>query len=85
MANKYAPIWDKLKEEGHVTLAIPVPLQKRVIRGVINCKDRDSVFKLVASEAKKRYIIKYIKEAARVRIFLRAYDNLSGVSITDLI
>lgn len=84
MANKYAPIWDKLKVDKHVTLAVPVPLQKRVIRGVINCKDRDNVFKLLAAEEKKRYIIKYIKEAARVRIFLRTYDDLSAVSIMDL-
>lgn len=84
MANKYSPIWDKLKKDGHVTLAIPVPVQKRVIRGVINCKDRDNTFKLEAAEAKKRYIIGYTKEAARVRIFLRSYDILSAISVTDL-
>lgn len=84
MANKYSPIWDKLKKDKHVTLAIAKPLQPRVIRGVINLKDRDTVFKLQAAEEKKRYIIRYVAEAARVRIFLRAHDDLSAITITDL-
>lgn len=84
MANKYSPIWDTLKAKGHVTLAIPVPLQKRVIKAVINLKSRDNVFKLQADSEKKRYIIGYTQEAARVRIFLRAYDNVSAISLGDL-
>lgn len=84
MANKYAPIWDKLKKDKHVTLAIPIPLHKRVLRGVINLKDRDTAFKLQASEEKKRYIIRYTIDAARVRIFLRAHDDVSALTITDL-
>lgn len=84
MANKYAPLWDALKKDGHVTTAIPIPLQKRVIRGLINIKDRDRVFKLQASEAKKRYKIVYIAEAARVRIFLRPFDDMSALTVSDL-
>lgn len=84
MANKYAPIWSTLKEKRHITLAIPVPLQKRVIRGVINLKDRDTAFKLLAGEQKKRFIIKYICEAARVRIFLREHNDISALTVTDL-
>lgn len=84
MANKYSPLWDKLKKDKHVTVAIAVPLQKRVIRGVINLKDRDRVFKLQAAEEKKRYIIRYLIDGARVRIFLRAHDDISALTITDL-
>lgn len=84
MANKYAPLWDALKDKKHVTTAIPIPLQKRVIRGLINLKDRDRVFKLQAAEEKKRYKIVYIAEAARVRIFLRSFDDMSALTISDL-
>lgn len=84
MANKYAPLWDKLKEDKHVTTAIAIPLQKRVIRGLINLKDRDRVFKLQAAEDKKRYIIRYLAEGARVRIFLREYNDVSALTISDL-
>lgn len=84
MANKYAPLWDALKTKGHVTTAIPIPLQKRVIRGLINLKDRDRIFKLQAAEAKKRYIIKYVADGARVRFFLRNYDDVSALTISDL-
>jgi hypothetical protein len=84
MANKYAPIWEALKRDGHVTLAIPVPLQKRVLKGLINLKDRDTAFKLLAAEQKKRYILKPLAEAARVRIFLRTYDDTSALTVTDL-
>jgi hypothetical protein len=84
MANKYSQIWETLKKKRHITLAIPIPLQKRVIRGVINLKDRDIVFKLEAAEAKKRYIIKYLSEGARVKIFLREYDDISALTILDL-
>lgn len=83
MANKYSPLWDALKDKGHVTTAIPIPLQKRVIRGLINLKDRDRVFKLQAAEDKKRYIIKYLAEGARVRIFLRTYDDISALTAQD--
>ena len=84
MANKYSPIWDTLKAKGHVTLAIPVPLQKRVIKAVINLKSRDNVFKLEADAKKVRYILGYKKEVSRVRIFLREYDNTSAISLSDL-
>lgn len=84
MANKYAPLWDALKLKGHVTAAIPIPLQKRVIRGLINLKDRDRCFKLQASEEKKRYIIRYVADGARVRFFLRNYNDVSALTISDL-
>jgi hypothetical protein len=84
MANKYSSIWDTLKDKRHVTLAIPVPLQKRVIRGVINLKDRDRIFKLQAAEAKKRFIIRYLIDGARVRLFLREYNDVSALTISDL-
>lgn len=85
MANKYAPIWEQLKEKKYVVIAVPVPLHKRVLKGLINCKNRDTAFKLHATEIeKKRYIIKYVAEAARIKIFLRAHDNLSAISFGDL-
>lgn len=84
MANKYAPLWDRLKKDKHVTTAIPIPLQKLVIRGLINLKDRDRVFKLQAAEDKKRYIIKYVADGARVRFFLREYTDTSALTISDL-
>jgi hypothetical protein len=84
MANKYSPIWEQLKTHGHVTLAVPVPLHKRVWRGLVNCKDRDVAFKYAASLANKRYIIEYIAEHARIKILLREFDDLSSLTVTDL-
>lgn len=84
MANKYSPIWELLKETGHATVAIPIPLHKRVLKGLVNLKDRDPGFKLMAEEKKKRYILEITSEQARVRIFLREYDNLSNITVNDL-
>lgn len=82
--NKYLPIWEQLKQHGHVTLAVPTPLHKRVWRGLVNCKDRDVAFKLAASISHKRYIMDKISEQSRIKIFLREFDSLNGLSVRDL-
>ena len=84
MTNKYAPIWEILKRDGHVKLAVPKPLHERVWKGLINLKDRDPVFKLEADIKKKRYILEYQSEQSLVRIFLREYDNLKTLTVADL-
>lgn len=84
MANKYLPIWEQLKEHGHVTLAVPVPLHKRVWRGLINCKDSDLGFKLEASEAKKYYIMDQIADHARIKIILREFVDTGALTVADL-
>lgn len=81
---KYTPAWELLKLHGHVTLAVPVPLHKRVWRGLINCKDRDLGFKLLAQEEKKRYILSYVAEQARFRVIMKSYPMLEAISVEDL-
>lgn len=83
MTNKYSPIWEQLKEKHSVVLAVPVPLHARVIKGLINCKDRDPVFKLMALEKKKRYRLDYTAESARIKIYLKEFDNMNAIGVED--
>lgn len=84
MANKYSPIWEQLKTAGSIVLAVPLPLHQRVYKGLVNLKERDTGFKLLADEKKKRYILEIESEHARVKIFLREYDKLADLSVADL-
>lgn len=49
--SRYLPIWNKLKTENKVSVAVPQPLHKRVIKAVIKRKDEDLAFKFLISEA----------------------------------
>ncbi len=74
--NKYNEIWERLKRDGHVTLAVPIPIQNRLLLGMKNLKHRDHVFKLEAESRKKRYILYSKREKARIKFILREYDDL---------
>lgn len=84
MTRKYSDIWEALKAQSHVTLAVPIPLHKRVIKGVINTKDRDVIFKFECSEKKRDYRIEYISEQSRIRIFLREFIKVAALTVDDL-
>lgn len=84
MTRKYSDIWEALKKQSHVTLAVPIPLHARVIKGVINMKDRDAVFKFECSEKKRTYRIEYTSEQSRIRIFLREHIQIAALTVADL-
>jgi uncharacterized UPF0160 family protein len=74
--NKYSEIWKKLKEDGHVTLAVPIPIQKRLLLAMKNIKHRDIVFKLEAETRKKKYVLYSKREQARIKLILREKDDI---------
>lgn len=74
--NKYSEIWERLKRDGHITLAVPIPIQKKLLLGVKNIKHRDHVFKLESEVKKKKYIIYSKREQARIKLILREFDDL---------
>jgi hypothetical protein len=76
LTNKYTEIWERLKRDGHVTLAVPLPIQKKLLLGVKNIKHRDTVFKLEAELKKKRYIIYSKREQARMKLILREFEDI---------
>ena len=84
MATKYSSIWEALKETGKVVLAVPIPLHRRVLKGLTICKDKDLLFKVAADHKKKRYILESIAEHARITITLKEYDKLADLAVSDL-
>lgn len=83
MANRYSPIWNRLKRDGHVTLAIPIGIQARVIKAVIRTKDEDVLYKLELSESHKWAKLSYKQESARVRFVMRIHDDLKDLALED--
>lgn len=81
---KYYPIWKQLKETGKCAISAHKALHKRIIKAVINEKDRDTGYKILKQSEHKRVILRYSCEYSRVRFFLTEYDLLTGISITDL-
>ena len=84
MTTKYSPIWEALKKDSKVVLAVPLPLHKRVLRGLSVCKDKDLVFKYSADHKNKRYILESVAEHARITITLKEYDKIADIAVCDL-
>jgi hypothetical protein len=62
--SKYLPIWNKLKADKHVSVALPPPFHRRLIKAVIKRKDEDLAHKFLLSEAgKKQYLSYEIKDS----------------------
>lgn len=83
MAIKYAPIWETLKKDSIVVLAVPIALHKKVIKEVIRLKDLDVGFKYEASLAHKKYRISYESTGARITIELKEFDDLKAASLDE--
>lgn len=81
---KYDIIWSAIKQNGSVTLAIPIGIQARVIKGVIHAKDDDYAYKLELIEKKKWAKLSYVKESARVTITLSIYLQTKNLALEDL-
>lgn len=81
--NKYTDVWERLKRDGHVTLAVPIPLQKKLLLAIKNLKHRDVIFKLEAEARKKRYIVYSKKEQARIKLIMREYEDIFQHLIGD--
>lgn len=57
--SQYLPIWNKLKADRKVSVALPPPLHRRLIKAVIKRKDRDLAHKFLLSEEGKRQYLSY--------------------------
>ena len=73
---KYSSIWEQLKKEKRIVLAVPTRLQKRVIKGVIHTKSYDAMFAYECASKGFREKIVYVQEAARVTIVLKREISL---------
>jgi hypothetical protein len=74
----YEPIWQKLKKDGLVKLAVPRPLHRRIIKAVIKEKDMDVVHKLVLLEKRLRQRISYTQNDSMIIIKLSTFESLVG-------
>ena len=81
--NKYSDVWERLKRDGHVTLAVPIPIQKKLLLAIKNLKHRDHVFKLECEARKKKYIIYSKREQARIKLIMREFDDIFQHLIGD--
>lgn len=84
MARKYSAIWKQLKIHKHCAIAAPIPLHPRIIKAVTAEKYRDVAYKLATTSERKRVKIYHLIDGARIRFFLREYDILTGISLTEL-
>lgn len=57
--SRYTPIWLKLKADHKVSVVIPSPLHKRLIKAVIKRKDEDVTYKFILGEQGKKARLKY--------------------------
>ena len=77
---KYRPIWDKLKETGHCKVSVPIPLQRRVIKGVINQKYEDKGFKFLHYAE-----LRYKKTGSQIEFWLVYFDErFKVITLKDL-
>ena len=56
MARKYFPVWKQLKQKKVCTVSAHPLLFKRIVKGVVKEKDRDSAFK-VANDLDSLYLV----------------------------
>lgn len=84
MASKYDSIWFALKATGSIKLAVPPALQKRVIKGVIHCKDHDLARKFELATIKRKEKITYTRETSLVTIKLTQYISTKDLQLGEL-
>ena len=84
MAIKYLPIWEALKKDSKVVLAVPVKLREKVLKEVIRIKDLDVMFKFEASEKRKSYRLSYTSEGARITIVMTEFTVLKELDPEEL-
>lgn len=80
MTIKYLPIWEVLKTDKTVTLAVPKLLHDKVIKEVIRIKDEDLLFKFSEAERRVRNYIGYKQDGARIIITMREIPVLKELS-----
>ena len=66
----YEPIWEKLKAERKVTLAVPEKLQPRVIKAIQKEKYNDIAYKIELSEEDKEAELSFESHQSRVIVIL---------------
>lgn len=78
--SRYLPIWNKLKTENKVSVALPQPLHRRLIKAVIKRKDEDLAFKFLLSEecAGRRAKLQYSIQENVVHFRLIYFTNGLG-------
>lgn len=68
--NTYGPIWNLLKQKGYCKIAVPKPLQKRVIKAVIKEKYKDLGHKFMVHSR-----LKYIVSGSQIEFWLIVYKE----------
>ena len=71
--SKYLPIWNKLKADKKVSVALPPPLHRRLIKAVIKRKDEDLEHKFLMSEEGKKQYLSYTIQDSVVHFKLSTY------------
>lgn len=86
---KYQEIWHNLKKDNHCSIAVHPSLHARVIKAVINEKDRDIGYKLTAlpPDEINIYMIKlaYKRNGAMIKFFLRKVLLISRITGKDVV
>jgi hypothetical protein len=67
-SRKYYPIWERLKKEKQVSIAVPRPLHARVIKAVIKEKWMDVGYKIQIQP--KKATLSYVRKASTITFFL---------------
>lgn len=70
-----SPIWEHLKKHGHCKIAIDPAQRESIIKGVINKKDRDPVFKLEIAEKNQRASLRIRRDVRFVTFTLVLRDG----------
>lgn len=76
--SKYAPIWEKLKTERKVSVAVPRPLHKRIIKAVIKRKDEDVAHKYLLGERGIKAKLHYDIQDSIIHFTLKYFINGIG-------
>jgi len=76
--SRYLPIWNKLKADRKVSVALPPPLHRRLIKAVIKRKDEDLGYKLLMGEECKKVYLSYTVEESVIHFKLSIYTNGIG-------
>jgi hypothetical protein len=78
---KYYPAWVKLKRDKVIKIAAHPAFHARILKAVIKEKDMDVMYKYEMSEACRRAVISYTKNASELTIKLNiSVDTSIGIA-----
>ncbi len=83
MASKYAAIWNELKRNGRVAIAMHPAYHSNLVRMMSVEKDRDVGFKIALGNTHKKAVMTKVITGARVEFKLTLY-YLNGIPVINL-